>query len=103
MEPDLIACYAIISPTRSSNTIPLETQLKLNKIVRYYLLPLTKQLRQLRAWLEATQAATRTRSLRLMTLKRSSKWRPVTCAGAAELSVSENAQTDAFRAFHKGS
>ena len=99
MEPDLIACYAIISPTRSSNTIPLETQLKLNKIVRYYLLPLTKQLRQLRAWVEATQAATRTR--RIMALKRSSNCRPVTCAGEAKLSVTINAQTDAFRAFYK--
>ena len=69
MKPDLIACYAIICPTRSSNTIPLETQLKFNKIVRYYLLPLTVQLRQLRAWVEATQAATRTRTLMIMTLE----------------------------------
>ena len=70
MEPDLIACYAVIYLTRSSNTIPLplETKLKLNKAVRTYLLPLTEQLRQLRAWLEATQAATRTRTLRIMSL-----------------------------------
>ena len=101
MKLDLIACYAIICPTRSSNTIPLETQLKFNEIVTHYLLPLTKQLRQLRAWLEATQAVTRTR--RIMTLKRSGNWRPVTCAGAAELSVNNIAQTEAFRAFHKGS
>ena len=50
MEPDLIACYAVIWLTRSSNTIPLplETKLKINKAVRTYLLPLTEQLRQLR-------------------------------------------------------
>ena len=68
MEPDLIACYAVICPTRSSNTIPLETKLKFNKVVRSYMLPLTEQLRQLRAWLDATQTATRTRTLMIMSL-----------------------------------
>ena len=70
MEPDLIACYAVIWLTRSSNTIPLplETKLKFNKVVRSYMLPLTEQLRQLRAWLDATQTATRTRTLMIMSL-----------------------------------